>query len=232
MHITLIEDNYDLREEIVFLLQHAGYQVEGFSCAYDFYRYFSLSAKMNILLLDLGLPGEDGLLVAKKLKGTAGLGIIMLTARGSLSERISGLDHGADVYLTKPVDMRELIAVIESVKRRLTAEIPVDIKNSDSASWCLDDAKRNLKTSCGQHIELTATEGQILYTLAKVSPKPVSRKSLTESIGENYAYYDERRLETIISRLRRKLKLTGSKSSAIKAARGQGYQLLFELTTS
>lgn len=232
MHITLIEDNYDLREEIIFLLQHAGYQVEGFSCAYDFHRYFALSAKINILLLDLGLPDEDGLSIAKKLQGTKGLGIIMLTARSALSERISGLDHGADVYLTKPVDMRELIAVIESVKRRLTIEITNDVTNSDSASWCLDDAKRNLKTNCGKHIELTATEGQILYTLAEVAPKPVSRKRLTESIGENYAYYDERRLETIISRLRRKLKLTESQSTTIKAARGQGYQLLFKVITT
>lgn len=231
MYITLIEDNRDLREEIVFLLQHSGYQVEGFSCAYDFYRYFKSSPRINVLLLDLGLPDDDGLTIAKKLQGTKGLGIIMLTARGSLSERITGLNHGADVYLTKPVDINELIAVIESVKRRLTAEVETDITTIDSAIWRLDNAKRNLKKTCGQHIPLTATEGQILYTLAKVAPKPVSRKSLTESIGENYIHYDERRLETLISRLRRKLKLTGSPSATIKAARGQGYQLLFEITT-
>lgn len=232
MHITLIEDNHDLREEIVFLLQHAGYQVEGVACAYDFYRYFDSSDRVNILLLDLGLPDEDGLTIAKKLQGTKGLGIIMLTARGSLSERITGLDHGADAYLTKPVEMSELIAVIESVKRRLTVEFTTNVKDSDSICWFLDEAKRNLKKNCGQHIKLTATEGQILYTLAKVAPKPVSRKRLTESIGEEYAYYDERRLETIISRLRRKLKSTGAESSTIKAARGQGYQLLFELITT
>ena len=228
MRIAIVEDNPDLRYELEFLLEDAGYQVKGFADASALYHYLGTEPELDILLLDLGLPDEDGLKVARKVKRSH-LGIIMLTARGALSERVEGLNTGADAYLVKPVDFSELMAVMNSVYRRLKPDSEQDDLGRSQKPIQLDPAKRNLILPGTKVIELTAAEGIVLDKLSEQPYTAVSRQALCKSLGHDYIDYDERRLEAIISRLRRKLKQEFPGSDCIKAARGVGYQLLFQI---
>ena len=234
MKIVIVEDNPDLRAELEFLLSHAGHKVESMFSARSLYRRLEFDHGFDILILDLGLPDEDGLNVAKKLKGTPGLGIVILTARGHVQDRIRGLKMGADAYLTKPVDVTELIAVIESVYRRLQVERPLVRSSEQAFSIRLDESCRKLYLAEGGEVALTRSEGTLLKILAHNQCEPVSRRELSEALGQDYMQYDERRLEAIISRLRKKMKGVCPDADIIKAARGIGYQLLeiVEITTS
>ena len=223
MKVAIVEDNGDLRSELEFLLTHAGHQVSSFPSAGLFLGFMAKKPALDIVILDLGLPDEDGLTVAHKLKGTPGLGIVMLTARGSLSDRIQGFESGADVYLTKPVDVAELSAVMESISRRIKVERQVD---GDAR---LESSGRRLILGNGEEVGLTAAEGIIMKSLAQSSFEAVSRKTLSEALGQDYMNYDERRLEAIVSRLRKKLKNASPNTEFIKAARGLGYQLTIQV---
>ncbi len=183
------------------------------------------------------MPDEDGLDIARKLEGVSGLGIVMLTARGEMQDRIRGLDSGADAYLTKPVDINELLAVIQSIYRRIkteanAADAPVT-KNENEQKLCLDASKRCVYLPQGGVLELTAKEGTLLYVLAQSAPAPVSRRALTESLGVDFLHYDERRLEAAMSRLRKKLTdVCLNDEVVLIAARGKGYQLVIDIQVS
>ncbi|WP_281647729.1 response regulator transcription factor [Parendozoicomonas sp. Alg238-R29] len=226
MNIAVVEDNQDLRFELEFLLTHHGHSVSSFSDAGNFWRFLDNKPPLDMLVLDLGLPDEDGLSVAEKLKGMPGLGVVMLTARGALSDRIEGFERGADVYLTKPVNVSELNAVMESIRRRISAERELNVPpDSFEKSTVLKQSGRQLILPNGQAVGLTAAEGTVLKVLVREGLQPVSRRTLSEALGQDYINYDERRLEAIVSRLRKKLKAEYSEVEFIKAARGVGYQL-------
>lgn len=228
MNVVIVEDNPDLRSELEFLLSHLGHKVHSFATAGGFYHFIEQKPFIDIVVLDLGLPDEDGLAVAKRLKGIPGLGIVMLTARGALSDRIQGFESGADVYLTKPVDVGELNAVMESIRRRMQAERKVsDVVIPDGIR--LDSSGRQLMLANGEVVSLTAAEGTIMKTLVSSGLEAVSRKRLSEALGQDYMLYDERRLEAIVSRLRKKLKEASPEVDFIKAARGIGYQLTVKI---
>ena len=225
MNVAIVEDNSDLRSELEFLLSHSGHKVRSFATAGAFYQFMEQKPSLDIVVLDLGLPDDDGLNVAETLKGTPGLGIVMLTARGALSDRIQGFESGADVYLTKPADVAELNAVMESINRRMLAERSQIEGAVNSYSARLDSSGRQLVFITGEVVGLTAAEGTIMKTLVQSGVQAVSRKRLSEALGQDYMLYDERRLEAIVSRLRKKLKEVTPEVDFIKAARGVGYQL-------
>ena len=234
MKIAVVEDNPDLREELEFLISHAGHQVESMFSAKSLYRLLEADQHFDVLILDVGLPDECGFTIAEKLKGTPGLGIIILTARGHIQDRIRGLEMGADAYLTKPVDVTELLAVINSIYRRLQVEKLSLQPPKEVTGFHLDGSCRKLFLSDDGQITLTRSEGTILKILAQHGREPVSRRKISEALGYDYLHYDERRLEAIISRLRKKLKDGCPETEIIKAARGIGYQLLetVEITAS
>ena len=118
MRVVVVEDQDDLREEIVIFLNRLGMDTEGASTSIELDRIIA-NRKPDLILLDIGLPGEDGISIAKRLKETPGLTVVMLTARSSLEDRALSLESGADNYLVKPVSLRELQAVIERVSQKL-----------------------------------------------------------------------------------------------------------------
>ena len=221
-HIVVVEDNEDLLDEVVF---HLGRQPD--YAVYSARDGRELDAclaahPVDVVVLDLGLPGEDGVEIARRLhpRDTV-LGIVMLTARGTLDERIVGLQTGADAYLVKPVDMRELVAVIESVHRRLGKSAdPLPLAVEDQC-WVFYPLRWQVRAPDGQMHELTAAESRILRLLAESGGQTVSRQSLAAVEGLAALDFDYRRLESTISRLRRKLSRSGQ--SPLRAARGQGY---------
>lgn len=118
LEICVVEDEEDLREEIVESLQEAGFNVRGFPASRELYASL-LMARCDIAILDIGLPGEDGFSIATRLRELGSIGIIMLTARSHMDDRLLGLQSGADIYLVKPVDFVELEAVVLSLARRV-----------------------------------------------------------------------------------------------------------------
>ncbi len=214
--IAVLEDNAALREEIAFLLQNEGFEVIGFGTAADFLLAHD-DNPFALLLLDLGLPDQDGTEVARMLTHSRDdIGIIMLTARDSLRERVNGLMVGADAYLGKPFELTELLAHIHGLIRRKSYY-------REGARWRLDLGTQQLSAPhVRAPIDMTSTEARIMRLLVQYHPEYVSRRDLVAGLGEDYRIYDDRRLEQIMSRLRKKIR-EGSDSSPIKAVRGRGY---------
>ena len=215
--IGLIEDNLDYRTEVAFHLRRAGFDVALESDGVGIDAQLA-ACPCNLLVLDLGLPVEDGLVIAHRLRQRQpGLGIVMLTARGSLDDRLAGLEEGADAYLVKPVDMRELVATLQSVQRRLAAAV------LPSEAWSLAPDTLSIRSPAGEAVELTATEMDLLKCLAAAAPEPVSREVLAAAMGHPEFDFDYRRLEVAFSRLRKKIETATTSDSPIRAARGRGY---------
>lgn len=217
MRLGLVEDNADFRAEVAFHLRRAGFEIVLESDGTDLAARLA-ATPCDLLVLDLGLPTEDGLMIARRLRRHCpGLGIVMLTARGRLDDRLAGLEEGADAYLVKPVNMLELVAILHSVARRLTVPSP------PAGMWTLVTASLSLHAPDGTTFALTATELALLQCLAAAAPDPVPREALARAIGHPEPDFDDRRLEVAFSRLRRKLEAAGAGEAPIRSARGRGY---------
>lgn len=221
MKIALIEDNSDLREEINFQLTHLGHEVTAFSDGNSFLRTFSPVSDFNVLLLDLGLPDVDGLEVAQQVNTLRNdIRIIILTARNALQDRVKGWNVGAHIYLTKPVDIEELQAILDNLPANNS-----DYHQLQNASLILNTVDLSLTHPNGEKLGLSFIEVKILSRLNAVLAEPVSRDDLIREIGENPLHYDPRRLEALMSRLRRKCLDFGCEKNMIQAVRGKGYLL-------
>jgi DNA-binding response OmpR family regulator len=219
-HVALVEDDLDLREDVAFALRDEGFEVVSCGCGEELDRAM-MQATFDVVVLDIGLPGEDGLSIARRLRSSQPeLGIVMLTARTVSSARVLGMEEGADAYLGKPTDLRELALVIHALVRRLLAGKP-----PDASALTLVATDNLLLTPGGATVELTPTETLLLSRLARMSGHKATRRQIIEGFGEAYFDYDERRLEAIVSRLRRKLEAAGLPGDTVHALRGSGYML-------
>ena len=181
----------------------------------------------SLILLDVMLPGMDGFEVLKKIRAESSVNVLLLTARGEDVDRIVGLEIGADDYLPKPFNPRELLARMRSVLRRNVAPA-----TSASAVLCVRDleldpaARRVLKA--GRKLDLTDVEFGLLETLMRSPGKVVNREELSQSVlGRQFDPFD-RSLDMHVSRLRRKLNQGGSNEDPVKTIRGVGYQLVLD----
>lgn len=179
----------------------------------------------TIILLDVMLPGMDGFEVLKQLRGTSAARVVLLTARGDDVDRIVGLEMGADDYLPKPFNPRELLARMRAVLRRNEAVEP----ESDTSTLRVDDlelstAARSVQVR-GKVIEVTDVEFALLEVLMRSPGKVVSREDLAEAaLGRSLNSFD-RSLDMHVSRLRRKLDEADASGDRVKTVRGAGYQL-------
>lgn len=226
IRVGLIEDNLDFRAEVAFHLRRAGFDIvlESDGSGIDVQL---AEHPCDVLVLDLGLPAEDGLIIARRLRRQRpGLGIVMLTARGSLDDRLSGLEEGADAYLVKPVDMRELVVTLQSVRRRLSAS-----PDQPAKAWTLTPSTLTLQSPTGVSTALTLTEMELLKCMATAAPEFVSREALAAAMGHPEPDFDYRRLEVAFSRLRKKLDTAQPGEVVIRSARGRGYIFAAQLLT-
>ena len=220
--IAIVEDNADVLDDLLFNLRHRSFQVTGFPDGAALDAALAVGQRWPVLVLDLGLPGEDGLSIARRLRYSyPALGIIALTARGRVSDRIAGLNEGIDLYLVKPVDIEELAAAIRAVARR-TAQIEVV-----ESLWRLDTQGLQIICPDGERLPLTLYELQLLTALANSAGQTVSRDDLIRAMGKKPDSYDSRALEVMISRLRAKI----GDHCPLHAVRGQGYRFTDRLTT-
>ena len=229
VRIALVEDDRDLRQSTEEYLAHAGYSAWGAGSAEAFYRRFTADP-VDVVVLDIGLPGEDGLGVAALLKSNPNVAIIILSARDGLDDRLSGLRAGADRYLIKPVNLAELAANIDAVAKRQvlpntrpTLELPRPVLDHTTSQWSLNLQNWLLTAPSGQPLQLTAREFALLHRLIKVQGQAVQKKELAgEIFGPRIANATDR-LNVLITRLRKKAETKLSEPLPVKTAHQIGY---------
>ena len=184
---------------------------------------------VDLVVLDLNLPGEDGLSLCRGLRITTATPVIMLTARGDPIDRILGLEMGADDYLAKPFEPRELVARIRSVLRRATAPLPqTRSRHADFVGWSLDRDTRALTAEDGRLVMLSGADFDLLNALVEQAGKPVSRDQLRGASSRLDG--DDRAIDLRVSRLRQKLGDDARAPSLIKTVRSLGYMLAAPVT--
>lgn len=217
--VYLVDDDSDYREEMVFGLSRLGLDAHGFQNALDFYRAYAVRPS-DIVVIDVGLEGEDGLSIAAHLRASGSVGIVMATGRGGVDDRVDGLRKGADAYLVKPVDVRELAATVLALHQRLSrhrAPLP-----SSTPRWSLIEGGWVLSDGMGHRLRLTTSERRFLGCLFVERGKTVERRTLVEAMGEDVHDFNYARLDTIASRLRRRAEKS-SMRLPLHAIRGLGF---------
>jgi DNA-binding response OmpR family regulator len=219
--VLVCEDSSHMRDYLVTGLEHFGILAQGAAHAGALDAALS-AGEPHIVILDVGLPGEDGFSIAQRLRRERPrLGIIMLTARHSLEDRIKGLDGGADLYFAKPVDLRELASAIGSLHRRLGDAAP--------RAWRLDRPASRLHSPGGTAVDLTDLELRFLTPLLERPGEVVERDALFLALEQHPDIYATRRMETLVSRLRGKvLRICPGEPLPVKARHGRGYAFLVE----
>ncbi len=212
-------------------LRSKSFPAWGAASAEEFYRERAVSPA-DIVLVDLGLPGEDGLTALRHLRQNSCLGIIVITARGGTENRIAGLEAGADHYFIKPVDLRELIAVIEALWRRMvsrstvieTTTHPALLVSSDH--WQLDPTALILELPDARKIQLSDREYNLLACLMAARGLVVSKAALHASIFSDSKEVDLHRVDVIVSRLRQKSEKQLGSPLPIRTIFGKGFVLV------
>jgi two-component system OmpR family response regulator len=184
----------------------------------------------DIILLDIRLPDQDGLTIARRLRATSSIPIIMLTGMGSDVDRIVGLELGADDYVVKPFNPRELIARIKAVLRRMSSQ-PMELSLSESlghecrrfAGWFLDLSARVLTDPSGRPVSLTNAEFLLLETFVNAPHRVLTREWLLERTHAYEADVFDRTIDVLILRLRRKIESNPHAPRIIRTERGAGY---------
>ena len=218
--IYFIEDDANIRKLVCYALEKEGYAVKGYGLPSEFWQGLK-SEKPELVLLDIMLPEEDGLSILEKLQAdenTKNIPVVMITARGSEFDKVTGLDMGADDYIAKPFGMTELISRIRAILRRYEKTNPS--KEFKIGDLYVNPGKHIIKV-CGKDITLSFKEYSLLIALLEADGNVVSRDTLLRSVwGE---FYDESRtLDVHIRKLRVKL---GTAGELIKTVKNIGYKL-------
>lgn len=222
LNIVLVEDHDDLRELTCMALSERGHEVQGFASAEEMSEKISRGVA-DVFLLDLNLPGEDGISLAKRIRQTYPLaGVVMLTARAQSVEKVLGYEAGADLYMTKPVDLDELCAAIQGFARRRNI-LPKFLENQ-AQGQPLTLQKLHLTGSSGKN-HLTAAEANLLIALAHAPSCRLETDRLIKALGTDSEKIQKSTLEVRIVRLRKKLYEVGAGENAIESIRNFGYQL-------
>ena len=220
MYVLVVEDDPKLRENLAIGLTYNGFEVAGVADGIELDAALA-NEHFDVIVLDLGLPGEDGIEIAKRIRKRANTGLIMVTARGMTEDRIIGFESGADLYFVKPVDIKELAASIRGLERRLVQPF--------QSEWWLDFSSSRLITPNGISIKLNANERSVLKLLLANIGKDVSRAIILEILGfpDEISFYP--RLDVLISRLRSKVVAADpSLSLPIQTRYSLGYTFLKE----
>jgi two-component system OmpR family response regulator len=225
-HILIVDDDAEIRDLLREYLQKQDYRVATAANGRELRTAMS-TARPDLLVLDLMLPGEDGLELCRDLRAGSNMPIIMLTARGDETDRIVGLEMGADDYLPKPFSPRELLARIKSVLRRARS-LPENLRQEEVSSfrfagWTLDVVTRNLTSPEGVSIALSGTEFRLLRIFLDHPNRVLTRDQLIDLMLSRDASPFDRAIDVQVSRLRHRLGEDAKEPAIIKTVRGQGY---------
>jgi len=218
LNIVVVEDNHTLRQTTVQTLIQKGHHVVGVDCAEEL-GDLKDTIQIDLLVLGLNLPGEDGISLTRRIRQSQpNIGIIIVSSRTQLSDKIEGYESGADIYFTKPVSQEELGAAILALSRRLKPVIPT------ASALKLDLEKLTLSGERGE-VGLTSHKASLLASFTRAQGQRLENWQLIELLGKGEADYSKANLEVQIVRLRNKLVQAGAESQPIKVIRQLGYQL-------
>jgi len=225
-HILIVDDQRDVCDVVQEYLTGEGYRVS-IALNGDEMRRVLAQSPVDLVILDLMLPGEDGLALARSLRSESSLGIVIVTGRGDLVDRIIGLEMGADDYLPKPFNLRELLARVKSVLRRIhgpaEARTAAHRQRVRFAGWELDLASRELTSPAGEQVRLTTGEFDLLSVFVNNANQVLSRDRLLDLARNREAGPFDRTIDVQVGRLRRKLEDDPQRPTIIKTVRGTGY---------
>jgi len=225
-HILIVDDQKDVCEVVEDYLAGEGYRVST-ALNGDEMRQVLSQSPVDLVILDLMLPGEDGLALARFLRSESEVGIVILTGRGELVDRIIGLEMGADDYLAKPFNLRELLARVKSVLRRIQGggeARPAPVRSRVRfAGWDLDLSSRELTAPSGEPVRLTTGEFDLLAVFVNHPNQVLSRSRLLDLARSREAGPFDRTIDVQVGRLRKKLEEDPVNPTLIKTVRGGGY---------
>ena len=219
--IYCVEDDSSIRDLMIYTLTIAGFEAKGFADSASFWKEM-LTSRPELILLDIMLPGEDGITILKKLRSapvTATLPVIMATAKGSEYDRVIGLDLGADDYLCKPFGMMEMISRIRAVLRRTSMNEHKDYLSYGAITMA---QSRHVVLVDGREVSLTLKEYDLLKLFLEHIGQVFTRDQLLSSVWDQDYSGETRTVDVHIGTLRTKL---GESGEAIRTVRGVGYRL-------
>ena len=240
-HIAVLDDEVDITLMLANYLKSHGFRV---SQLHSGRALMELMPKdpPAVVLLDLGLPGEDGFVIARQLREHWRCGLVIVTGRGDAVDKVVGLEIGADDYVTKPFDLRELVARIKAVLRRTEATpaaastaptpAPADKGRLCFDAWLLDTAARRLTHPQGHEVPLTSGEFDLLCVFAQHPGRVLSRDFLLEHTRGRGAAPFDRTIDVQVGRLRKKLEADSDDPQIIKSVRSAGYVFVPAVSTA
>ena len=233
-HILVVDDSADIREPLVKYLARAGMRASEARDARAARQLIAASA-VDLVVLDIMMPGEDGLSLCRWLRETTGTPVILLTAMTEETDRIVGLEIGADDYVVKPFNPRELLARIRAVLRRAQA-LPMPRERLEAArirfdGWALDVTRRELAAADGVAVPLSTAEFRLLSALLQRPNMVLSREQLLDLTSGRAIEPFDRSIDNLVSRLRRKIEPDPKAPTIIKTVWGGGYVLAAKVET-
>ncbi|WP_428625162.1 response regulator [Sedimenticola sp.] len=233
-HILIVDDDPEIRELLATYLTKGGYRVSAARDGHQMWQQLERN-RIDLVVLDVMLPGDDGLTLCRNLRSKSNIPIVMLTARGEEMDRILGLEMGADDYLPKPFNPRELQARIKAVlwrARSLLEGRPEQGETIRFAGWTLDTSARHLVAEDGVIVSLSGAEYKLLRIFLDRPRRVLSRDQLMGLLEGRDWTPDERTVDIQISRLRKRLREDAREPQLIKTVRGEGYVLASKVELS
>lgn len=230
--LLIVDDENSLREPLAEYLSRQGFAVAQASSAADA-RSQLRGDVPDLVLLDIMMPGEDGLSLCRHLVESRQIPTIFLTAKGESTDRIVGLEIGADDYVVKPFEPRELVARIRSVLRRAArggASAPVENEVFEFDGWTLDPLKRRLTDAEGSVVAISSAEFRLLMAFLEHPRQVLDRDRLLDMVQGREAHLFDRAVDNQVSRLRRKIEVDSRNPQLIQTVWGGGYMLAAEVT--
>ena len=228
-HVLIVEDDAVARTKLAGYLETAGHRV---SEAIDGrgLRQIMLSDPVDLVLLDINLPGEDGLDLTRFIRANSDVGIILVTGRTDDVDRIVGLEIGADDYITKPFNPRELLARVKTLLRRTTARAPSAFESKAFEGWRFDTRSRRLVSPTGNKVALTRAEFELLNALIAHPGTVLTRERLLGCITHRSWDPGDRTVDVLVRRLRQKLEIDPQSPELIITVHGEGYMFAAEVS--
>jgi DNA-binding response OmpR family regulator len=226
-HVLAVDDDPDIRRVLSEYLSKHDFRISAVASGAALLKLLETES-IDIVLLDLRLPGEDGMALARRIRETSRIPIIILSGRTDEADRVMGLELAADDYITKPFSPRELVARIHAVLRRVQSSEP-ETKGAETVrayrfcGWELNLKSRSLKAPDGRHVELTNSEFSLLCTFLSAPQRLLSRDQLLDQSRKHSLEVSDRAIDVTILRLRRKIEVDPASPKLIKTERGQGY---------
>lgn len=223
-HVLIVEDDAVTRAKLAGYIEAAGHRVSEAADGIEMRRIMA-GDPAALLLLDINLPGEDGLELTRELRARSDIGIILVTGRTDEIDRIVGLEMGADDYVTKPFNARELVARVKNLLRRTRLAQNAERTHYKIGAWTFDSLRRRIDSGDGRRATLTRAEYELLTAFVAHPGTVLSRDRLLAIVSHRTAAPSDRTIDVLVRRLRQKIEIDPQNPDHIITAHGEGYLL-------